>query len=251
MQRHFVAVIEIVNIALAVCDIRVDRFRSVQTHRFPLLRSGKLDSTFSFSAAKLPLGVFETMCGIAGMFKTAIDAVVDAPTIHRMCQTIIHRGPDDEGIYLKDGVGLGMRRLSIIDLSGGRQPIHNEDKTVWVVFNGEIYNFRELRAELERGGHRFYTNTDTEVIVHLYEDLGSDFVLKLRGMFAIALYDERRRSFGFGSGSLRQKAAALFVRCGAISVVRLRDQVAASRSTGVGRSRSRGYFTVFLLRIYP
>jgi asparagine synthase (glutamine-hydrolysing) len=145
------------------------------------------------------------MCGIAGMFKTAIDAVVDAPTIHRMCQTIIHRGPDDEGIYLKDGVGLGMRRLSIIDLSGGRQPIHNEDKTVWVVFNGEIYNFRELRAELERGGHRFYTNTDTEVIVHLYEDLGSDFVLKLRGMFAIALYDERSRRMVLARDRLGKK----------------------------------------------
>jgi asparagine synthase (glutamine-hydrolysing) len=137
--------------------------------------------------------VFETMCGIAGIFKTAVDAAVDAPSIHQMCQTIIHRGPDDEGIYVKGGVGLGMRRLSIIDLAGGRQPIHNEDKTVWVVFNGEIYNFLELRAELERGGHRFYTNTDTEVIVHLYEDLGCDCVQKLRGMFAIALYDERRK----------------------------------------------------------
>ena len=96
------------------------------------------------------------MCGIAGMFNTAVEAVVDAPTIHRMCQTIIHRGPDDEGIYVKGGVGLGMRRLSIIDLSGGQQPIHNEDKTVWVVFNGEIYNFRELRAELERGASVLY-----------------------------------------------------------------------------------------------
>src|ERR1700722_2573936 len=123
------------------------------------------------------------MCGIAGIFKTEPDSRVDQATIHRMCQSIIHRGPDDEGIYLNDGVGLGIRRLSIIDVSGGRQPIHNEDKTVWVVFNGEIYNFRELRRELEQAGHRFYTNTDTEVIVHLYEDLGSDFVLKLRGMF--------------------------------------------------------------------
>jgi asparagine synthase (glutamine-hydrolysing) len=145
------------------------------------------------------------MCGIAGMFNTAVEAVVDAPTIHRMCQTIIHRGPDDEGIYVKGGVGLGMRRLSIIDLSSGQQPIHNEDKTIWVVFNGEIYNFRELRAELERGGHRFYTNTDTEVIVHLYEDLGSNFVLKLRGMFAIALYDERRRSLVLARDRLGKK----------------------------------------------
>jgi asparagine synthase (glutamine-hydrolysing) len=145
------------------------------------------------------------MCGIAGILKMATDAMVDAQTIHHMCQTIIHRGPDDEGVYVKGGVGLGMRRLSIIDVSGGRQPIHNEDKTVWVVFNGEIYNFRELRAELERAGHRFYTNSDTEVIVHLYEDLGSDFVLKLRGMFAIALYDERRRCLVLARDRLGKK----------------------------------------------
>jgi asparagine synthase (glutamine-hydrolysing) len=111
-----------------------------------------------------------------------------------MCQTIVHRGPDDEGIYTQGSVGLGMRRLSIIDLSGGRQPIHNEDSTVWVVFNGEIYNFPELRQELEGRGHKFYTHADTEVIVHLYEELGADCVKKLRGMFAIALYDERRQS---------------------------------------------------------
>jgi asparagine synthase (glutamine-hydrolysing) len=145
------------------------------------------------------------MCGIAGMFKTGRGAVVDAHAVHRMCQTIVHRGPDDEGVYLKDGVGLGMRRLSIIDLSGGRQPIHNEDKTVWVVFNGEIYNFRELREELKRGGHQFYTNTDTEVIVHLYEDLGSDFVSKLRGMFAIALYDERQKRLVLARDRLGKK----------------------------------------------
>jgi asparagine synthase (glutamine-hydrolysing) len=110
-----------------------------------------------------------------------------------MCQTIVHRGPDDEGIYVKGCVGLGVRRLSIIDLVSGRQPIHNEDRTVWVVFNGEIYNFPELRAELESSGHRFYTNTDTEVIVHLYEEFGADGVQKLRGMFAFALWDERHQ----------------------------------------------------------
>jgi len=133
------------------------------------------------------------MCGIAGIINTEPNSVVEAATIHRMCQTIIHRGPDDEGIYAKGGVGLGMRRLSIIDLSGGHQPVHNEDQSVWIVFNGEIYNFLELRPELEARGHHFYTNTDTEVIVHLYEDFGADCVQKLRGMFAIALYDERRR----------------------------------------------------------
>jgi asparagine synthase (glutamine-hydrolysing) len=133
------------------------------------------------------------MCGIAGIINTEPNSVVEAATIHRMCQTIVHRGPDDEGIYASGGVGLGMRRLSIIDLAGGHQPVHNEDKSVWVVFNGEIYNFPDLRPELEARGHRFYTNTDTEVIVHLYEDFGLDCVHKLRGMFAFALYDERRR----------------------------------------------------------
>ena len=131
------------------------------------------------------------MCGIAGMVGVRGDSI-DAETVHRMCQTIVHRGPDDEGIYAEGAVGLGMRRLSIIDLSGGHQPIHNEDRTVWVVFNGEIYNFPELREELESRGHRFYTHSDTEVIVHLYEEMGADFVRKLRGMFAIALYDRKR-----------------------------------------------------------
>jgi asparagine synthase (glutamine-hydrolysing) len=132
------------------------------------------------------------MCGIAGVVHTHSDDAVDNATVHRMCEAIVHRGPDDEGIFVKDGVGLGMRRLSIIDLAGGHQPVFNEDKTIWIVFNGEIYNFPELRGELEKRGHRFYTHTDTEVIVHLYEDLGADCVNKLRGMFAFALYDERQ-----------------------------------------------------------
>jgi len=133
------------------------------------------------------------VCGIAGIVGSEADAVVEAAAIRRMCHTIVHRGPDDEGIYAKGPAGLGMRRLSIIDLAGGRQPISNEDKTVWIVFNGEIYNFAELRPELEKSGHRFHTNSDTEVIVHLYEELGADCVQKLRGMFAFAIYDERRR----------------------------------------------------------
>jgi asparagine synthase (glutamine-hydrolysing) len=145
------------------------------------------------------------MCGIAGIVKTDVDRPVDASMVHRMCQMIIHRGPDDEGVYVNRGVGLGIRRLSIIDLSGGRQPIHNEDKTVWVVFNGEIYNFQELRAELEGVGHQFHTNTDTETIVHLYEDMGTDFVQRLRGMFAIALYDERRKTLVLARDRLGKK----------------------------------------------
>jgi asparagine synthase (glutamine-hydrolysing) len=132
------------------------------------------------------------MCGIAGIAENSPHPVESA-TIHQMCQSIVHRGPDDEGIFVKDGVGLGMRRLSIIDLSGGHQPVFNEDRSIWIVFNGEIYNFAELRRELETRGHRFYTHTDTEVIVYLYEDLGSECVQKLRGMFAFALYDERQQ----------------------------------------------------------
>ena len=144
------------------------------------------------------------MCGIAGMIGRP-EETAEANEVHRMCQTIVHRGPDDEGIYTSGPVGLGMRRLSIIDLSGGHQPIHNEDKTVWLVFNGEIYNFPELRRELEARGHRFYTNTDTEMIVHLYEEMGADCVKKLRGMFAIALYDERKRSLLLARDRLGKK----------------------------------------------
>lgn len=131
------------------------------------------------------------MCGIAGIIGTERSYRVEAADIRRMCHAIVHRGPDDEGVYVQGHVGLGMRRLSIIDLSTGHQPIHNEDRTLWVVFNGEIYNFPELRPELESRGHRFYTNTDTEVILHLYEDYGADCVQRLRGMFAFALWDER------------------------------------------------------------
>jgi asparagine synthase (glutamine-hydrolysing) len=138
------------------------------------------------------------MCGIAGIVRAHRDQAhsdgsIDHATIHRMCEAIVHRGPDDEGIFVKAGVGVGMRRLSIIDLAGGHQPVFNEDKTVWIVFNGEIYNFPELRIELEKSGHRFASHSDTEVIVHLYEEFGADCVKKLRGMFAFALYDERRR----------------------------------------------------------
>ena len=140
------------------------------------------------------------MCGIAGFadasrFETATgrnDA--DFSLAHAMCEVIRHRGPDDEGIHVEPGVGLGMRRLSIIDLSTGHQPIHNEDRSVWVVFNGEIYNYRELRAELEAAGHKFYTSSDTETIVHAYEQWGEASFPRLRGMFGIALWDRDART---------------------------------------------------------
>jgi asparagine synthase (glutamine-hydrolysing) len=145
------------------------------------------------------------MCGIAGIVSAEAGDRIDPAAIHRMCTAILHRGPDDEGVFVKDGTGLGMRRLSIIDLSGGHQPVFNEDRTVWVVFNGEIYNFPELRADLMQRGHHFSTHTDTEVIVHLYEELGADCVNKLRGMFAFALYDERRRKLLMARDRLGKK----------------------------------------------
>ena len=138
------------------------------------------------------------MCGIAGFAEKAPNALsrreADFGLVHRMCEVIRHRGPDDEGIHVEAGVGLGMRRLSIIDLSTGHQPIHNEDESVWIVFNGEIYNYRELRKELEASGHRFYTSSDTETIVHAYDQWGEDCFARLRGMFGVALWDRRRQT---------------------------------------------------------
>ncbi|RZB29533.1 MAG: asparagine synthase (glutamine-hydrolysing) [Candidatus Argoarchaeum ethanivorans] len=128
------------------------------------------------------------MCGIAGIY-----GVSDKPLLKRMCNVIEHRGPDDSGYYVDDAVSIGMRRLSIIDLAGGRQPIFNEDGNIVVVFNGEIYNFRELRYDLEQKGHRFTTDSDTEVIVHAYEEYGYDCLDRFNGMFAIALWDMDRR----------------------------------------------------------
>lgn len=136
------------------------------------------------------------MCGIAGFVDRdgfSRDGLEPARIIREMCDVIRHRGPDDEGAYVGDGAALGMRRLSIIDLAGGHQPIRNEDGSVWVVFNGEIYNYRELRAELIARGHAFYTDTDTETIVHAYEEWGDDSFAHLRGMFGIALWDRRTR----------------------------------------------------------
>ena len=113
--------------------------------------------------------------------------------MRRMCETIRHRGPDEDGFLFEPGIGLGMRRLSIIDLTTGRQPIHNEDESIWTVFNGEIYNYPHLKAELARLGHSFYTRSDTEVIVHAYEEYGDAFLDHLNGMFGLALWDRRNR----------------------------------------------------------
>ena len=132
------------------------------------------------------------MCGIAGIVRNDGKAV-DQALLSRMCDAIRHRGPDDEGYYLNGPVGLGMRRLAIIDLKHGQQPIHNQEKTSWIVFNGEIYNYLELRQNLEKLGHTFYTNSDTEAIVHAYDQYGADCPKHLRGMFAFAIWNERRQ----------------------------------------------------------
>jgi len=133
------------------------------------------------------------MCGIAGILYSDSQREVDAGILKRMAGVIAHRGPDAEGFHIDGRIGLAHRRLSIIDLESGDQPIGNEDGSIQVVFNGEIYNFRELRSELESSGHVFHTLTDTEVIVHLYEELGDRCVERLRGMFAIALWDRRNQ----------------------------------------------------------
>ena len=130
------------------------------------------------------------MCGIAGIVRND-GKQIDQDLLARMCEAIRHRGPDDDGFYINGSVGLGMRRLAIIDLKSGKQPIHNHDRSSWIVFNGEIYNYLELREKLEKLGHTFYTNSDTEAIVHAYDQFGVDCPKHLRGMFAFAIWNER------------------------------------------------------------
>ena len=131
------------------------------------------------------------MCGICGFIDKRRRLTDPQAVLRGMNDMLVHRGPDDAGYHVHENTALAMRRLSIIDIAGGHQPIHDETKTIWVVFNGEIYNFQDLRAELERAGHQFYTHTDTEVIVHAYQEYGCECFKKLHGMFAIALFDQQ------------------------------------------------------------
>jgi asparagine synthase (glutamine-hydrolysing) len=133
------------------------------------------------------------MCGISGLVYRDPERPVEEAVLGRMNAAIRHRGPDSDGFYFRPGVGLAMRRLAIVDLATGDQPLSNEDGSVWIVFNGEIYNYPQLRPELEKRGHVFRTHSDTEAIVHLYEEHGLDCVQHLRGMFAFAIWDEKRR----------------------------------------------------------
>src|SRR5579871_5793134 len=133
------------------------------------------------------------MCGIAGILEFGQNAHADGAILQRMCDVMAHRGPDDDGIFTQGRVGLGMRRLSIVDLATGHQPIGNEDGSIVIVFNGEIYNHRALREQLIARGHRYRSQSDTETIVHLYEEYGRNCVQHLRGMFAFAIWDARSR----------------------------------------------------------
>lgn len=133
------------------------------------------------------------MCGIAGFAGVGLGRDESAQRLRAMCNAILHRGPDSDGYFVADGIGMGMRRLSIIDVAGGRQPISNEDGNITVVFNGEIYNHHLLRTRLEAAGHRFATRSDTEVLVHLYEEYGADMVGHLKGMFAFSIWDAPRQ----------------------------------------------------------
>ncbi len=158
------------------------------------------------------------MCGICGKLNFDRHEPVEPELLRRMMDLIQHRGPDGSGEYLQGPVALGHRRLSIIDLNTGNQPMANEDGTVWVVYNGEIYNFPELRAELLARGHRFKSHSDTEVIVHMYEELGDNCVTRFRGMFAFALWDQTQAAVAAGKGPCRHQAV-VFRQYGAVAAL--------------------------------
>ena len=134
------------------------------------------------------------MCGIAGLFDLEASAPVERELLRAMTDAVTHRGPDESGLHVADGVGLGHRRLSIIDLATGQQPMANDDASCWLTYNGEIYNFAELRKELEGAGFAFRTHSDTEVLLRSWEHWGEDCVTRLRGMFAFAVWDASRQS---------------------------------------------------------
>src|SRR6266704_6162417 len=134
------------------------------------------------------------MCGIAGLLELKRNAQANSAILRQMCDVMAHRGPDDEGIYTQDRIGIGMRRLSIVDLATGHQPMSNEDGSLWIVFNGEIYNHQSLREPLIARGHSYRTHSDTETIIQLYEEYGKDCVQHLRGMFAFAIWDRNRKT---------------------------------------------------------
>jgi asparagine synthase (glutamine-hydrolysing) len=149
------------------------------------------------------------MCGICGIVGRQ-----DRDLLEKMCETMLHRGPDSNGIFIQEGISLGIRRLRIIDLETGEQPIYNEDKTIWIVHNGEIYNFKELRENLIKKGHKFYTKTDTEVILHLYEEYRDNCISFLRGMFVFAIWDDREKKLFLARDRIGIKPLYYYIREG-------------------------------------
>src|SRR5690606_36723984 len=152
-------------------------------------------SPFSFLPSPFPHSGYAAapMCGIAGQFNFLRGEPADEATVRRMARSIVHRGPDDEGFFFSGPLGLGFRRLSIIDLSGGHQPMADAEESVWIIFNGEIFNYLELRTQLQALGHIFRTSSDTEVIIHGYKEWGTGVLARLNGMFGVAIWDVQRR----------------------------------------------------------
>jgi len=178
------------------------------------------------------------MCGICGKL-TKDGRLVGDGLLRKMTSVLLHRGPDDDGVYLNHlpdlSIGLGHRRLSIIDLSeAGRQPMSNEDKTIWMVFNGEIYNFQPLRAELIKKGHRFSSQTDCEVVIHLYEEEGIEGVKKLVGMFAFAIWDERSQTLSLCRDRLGIKPLVYYRDSG--SLIFASEMKGDTRRSGCGKT---------------
>ena len=154
------------------------------------------------------------MCGIAGTLEFGRDARSSAAALREMCRVITHRGPDDEGFYTDGAVGIGMRRLSIVDVAGGHQPLSNEDGTLWIVFNGEIYNHLALREQLIARGHHYSTHSDTETVIHLFEEYGAECVQHLRGMFAFAIWNRNAKTLFIARDRLGIKPCLLYTsRC--------------------------------------
>ena len=158
------------------------------------------------------------MCGIAGILELTRDARANAEALREMCRVMRHRGPDDDGFYTDGAAGIGMRRLSIVDLATGHQPISNEDGSLWIVFNGEIYNHPALREQLTACGHVYTTHSDTETILHAFEEYGSDCVQRLRGMFAFAIWDREDEETVYRTRQAGNQAAVLPAHTGALAV---------------------------------
>ena len=173
------------------------------------------------------------MCGICGQFNFGNQAPVRRADIEAMTRSIVHRGPDDEGYFVAGPLGFGFRRLSIIDLAGGHQPMSDQEESVWVIFNGEIYNFPELKRELQSHGHVFRTNSDTEVIIHGYKQWGDEVLNRLNGMFGLAIWDVRQRAAGSGPGSIRDQVDLLPHRWG-YSLFRIRNAAHPRDDAGEG-----------------